>query len=578
MKNRARPNALPWIGLAVLLTLFLTIMIRLKPVNFFGSFSDDALYFSSAQALAQGQGYILPSIPGTPPATKYPSLLPWLLSFVWRCNPSFPSNLPLATAVMVAFGCGYVVANFLFLRRYPGIKHYEVLLLTAFCALHPVFLRYSATLLSDIPFAALSIISLITGDRYMRRDVGLSGAAVTGILSGLSLLLRVLGVPIVAGIFLCAIYRRAWRQATILAVTVAPFFLWVMWTWVIKPAPTPPTPFARFGMGWQQTWLFYTSYTGMWKLSIANLGLASSIVFSHFVYFIADTSGYFISPLFKINIVLWFVSTLLVWAIILYGVRAHVRRAGWEPVHFSFLLSVVIITFWHYLGWDRFLLPFLPLIAASFYFGGKELFLRLWAKRSTKFLGDKVMLGTLSAAMVILSAAVIWNFIFGERVELRDESRKREILLKDKREMYDWIKGKTAADARVITPDTEDGALYLYSGRKAMRRIAFLPAGAYDEQITKHDLDHIMDVAQATGAQYWMMIDEYDTTWKAYHELVQERLSNVSSVLPVLFQSSNGHVRILGLRCLQEFDAPDCRAVVRILLPDNNSLGHRAPQ
>jgi hypothetical protein len=569
MENRARPNVLPWIGLAALLILFLTIMARLKPVNFFGSFSDDALYFSSAQTLAQGQGYVLPSIPGTPPATKYPILLPWLLSFVWRYNPLFPGNIHVATAVMVAFGCGYVVASFLFLRRYAGIKDYEVLLLTAFCALHPVVLRYSATLLSDIPFAALSIISLITGDRHMRRDVGLSGAAVTGILSGLSLLLRVLGAPIAAGIFLCAIYRRAWRQAAILAVTIAPFFLWAMWTSVIRPAPPPPAPFAWFGVGWQQTWLFYTSYTGMWKLSIANVGLASNIVFSHFVYFIADTSGYLISPLYKINVVVWFVSTMLTWAIILFGVRAHVRRAGWQPVHFSFALSVVIITSWHYLGWDRFLLPFLPLIAASFYFGSKKLLSRLWLSRSTKFVADKVILGTLSAAIVILSAAVIWNFMFGERVELSKESKKREILLRDKREMYEWIKWKTAVDARVITPDIEDGALYLYTGRKALRRIAFLPAGAYDEQLTKHDLDHIMDVAQATGAQYWMTIDEYDTTWKAYHELVQARLSQVSSVLPELFRSSNGHVRVLGLRCLQELDAPDCRTAIGILLPDN---------
>ena len=568
MKNRAHLNVLPWIGLAVLLILFLTIVVRLKPVNFFGSFSDDALYFSSARTLAEGQGYVLPSIPGTPPATKYPILLPWLLSFVWRYNSSFPGNVPLATAVMVTFGCGYVVASFLFLRRYPGIKDYEVLLLTAFCALHPVVLRYSALLSSDITFAALSIITFVTGDRYMRQDAGLSGAAVTGILSGLSLLLRVLGAPIAAGIFLCAIYRRAWRQAVTLAVTIAPFFFWVMWTSAIKLAPTPPAPFVKFGMGWQQTWLFYTSYTGMWKLSIANVGLASNIVVSHFVYFIADTSGYLISPLFKSNVVVWFVSTLLTWAIVLFGARAQVRRAGWKPVHFSFLLSVVIITFWHYLGWDRFLLPFLPLIAASFYFGSKKLISRLWLSRS-KFVADRVILGMLFAVIVILSTAVIWNFAFGERVELLEESKKREILLSEKREMYQWIKWNTAVDARVITPDTEDGELYLYTGRKAMRRIAFLPAGAYDEQITRRDLDHVMDVAQAIGAQYWMTIDEYDTTWKAYHDLVQARLSQLTSVLPELFRSSRGHVRILGLRCVQKPTSPDCRAAAGILFPGN---------
>lgn len=575
MKNRAHLNVLPWIGLAALLMLFLTIMVRLKPVNFFGSFSDDALYFSSAQALAQGQGYVLPSIPGTPPATKYPVLLPWLLSFVWRYNPSFPGNIPLATAVMVTFGCGYVVASFLFLRRHPGIKDYEVLLLTALCALHPVVLRYSAILSSDIPFAALSIITFIIGDRYMHREAGLAGAAVTGILSGLSLLLRVLGAPIATGILLCAMWRRAWRQAAVLSATIAPFFLWVMWTSVIKPPATPPAPFALFGPGWQQTWLYYTSYAGMRKLSIIDLGLTSYIFFSHILYFIADTSGYLISPLFRRNVVLWFVSTLLTFAIILFGIRLQVKRSGWQPIHFSLLLYVAIILFWDYLGWDRFLLAFLPLFVAGFYLGAKELVSRAWHCRSSGLWMDKIIWGALSAAILLLSVGVMWNFMLGERVELHAESKKRELLLSEKREMYDWIRRNDSKDARVVTPDTEDAAFYLYTGRQAMRRIAFLPAGAYDEQITRRDLDHVMDVAQATGAQYWITVDQYDASWKAYHDLVQARLSLLSSVLPEVFRSSNGHVRILGLRCVQEPNNPDCRAVGGILFPSNPNGGPR---
>jgi hypothetical protein len=573
MKNRARLNVLPWIGLAVLLMLFLTIMVRLKPVNFFGSFSDDALYFSSAQALAQGQGYVLPSIPGTPPATKYPILLPWLLSFVWRYDPSFPGNIHLATAVMVTFGCGYVVASFLFLRRYPGIKDYEVLLLTALCALHPVVLRYSAILSSDIPFAALSIITFVIGDRYMHREAGLAGAAVTGILSGLSLLLRVLGLPIATGILLCAVWRRAWRQAAVLSVIIAPFFLWVMWTSVIKPPATPPAPFALFGPGWQQTWLYYTSYTGMRKLSIIDVGLTSYIFFSHILYFIADTSGYLISPLFHRNVVLWFVSTSLTFAIILFGIRVQVKRSGWQPIHFSLLLYVAIILFWDYLGWDRFLLAFLPLFVAGFYWGAKELLSRAWHGRCSGLWMDKMIWGVLSAAILLLSVAVMWNFMLGERAELHAESKKRELLLSEKREMYDWIRRNASKDARVVTPDTEDAAFYLYTGRQAMRRIAFLPAGAYDEQITRRDLDHVMDVAQATGAQYWITVDQYDASWKAYHDLVQARLSLLSSVLPELFRSSNGHVRILGLRCAQEPNSPSCRAAAGILFPANPNRG-----
>jgi hypothetical protein len=346
-----------------------------------------------------------------------------------------------------------------------------------------------------------------------------------------------------------------------------------MWTSVIKPPATPPAPFALFGPGWQQTWLYYTSYTGMRKLSIIDVGLTSYIFFSHILYFIADTSGYLISPLFRRNVVLWFVSTLLTFAIILFGIRLQVKRSGWQPIHFSLLLYVAIILFWDYLGWDRFLLAFLPLFVAGFYWGAKELLSRAWHGRCSGLWMDKMIWGVLSAAILLLSVAVMWNFMLGERAELHAESKKRELLLSEKREMYDWIRRNASKDARVVTPDTEDAAFYLYTGRQAMRRIAFLPAGAYDEQITRRDLDHVMDVAQATGAQYWITVDQYDASWKAYHDLVQARLSLLSSVLPELFRSSNGHVRILGLRCAQEPNSPSCRAAAGILFPANPNRG-----
>ena len=85
----------PWVclGLAGIAILYLTAIVRLHPANFFGVTQDDTIYFSSARALTAGSGYVLPSVPGTPPATKYPILYPWILSWVWRWNPSFPANL-----------------------------------------------------------------------------------------------------------------------------------------------------------------------------------------------------------------------------------------------------------------------------------------------------------------------------------------------------------------------------------------------------------------------------------------------------------------------------------------------------
>src|SRR5713226_2532896 len=149
-------RALPWFGLFCILIVYAICVTRLKPANFFGRSEDDSIYFSSAQALAEGRGYILPSVPGTPPATKYPVLYPWILSLVWRLHPSFPANLSGAVAVSVIFGLGYLTLAFVFLRNLKILGNAETLFLTAFCALHPLVFFYGASVLSDIPFAMLA--------------------------------------------------------------------------------------------------------------------------------------------------------------------------------------------------------------------------------------------------------------------------------------------------------------------------------------------------------------------------------------------------------------------------------------
>src|SRR5262249_4735789 len=48
-----------------------------------GEYHDDAIYVSTAKALAEGEGYRQTFLPGAPPQTKYPPLYPALLAGVW---------------------------------------------------------------------------------------------------------------------------------------------------------------------------------------------------------------------------------------------------------------------------------------------------------------------------------------------------------------------------------------------------------------------------------------------------------------------------------------------------------------
>ena len=127
-----------YLALLLILVAYVVSVIRLHPTNFFGLFEDDSIYFSSAKALAQGQGYVLPSVPGTPPATKYPILYPLILSSGLEME-SLVSGQPFRSGR----GHGHLRnrlrdSRIFLLRRLQFFNGLETLCLTAFCALHPL--------------------------------------------------------------------------------------------------------------------------------------------------------------------------------------------------------------------------------------------------------------------------------------------------------------------------------------------------------------------------------------------------------------------------------------------------------
>ena len=87
----------------------------------FGQAHDDAIYYIAAKSLASGQGYRISSLPETPYETKYPPLLPWLLSIAWMVEPRFPENLAIATAIQWAMIPPFLWLCAAWLRRAYGL-------------------------------------------------------------------------------------------------------------------------------------------------------------------------------------------------------------------------------------------------------------------------------------------------------------------------------------------------------------------------------------------------------------------------------------------------------------------------
>ncbi len=168
--QRRTRNVLTALALICIAVVYVVSIVQLHPSNLFGLTGDDGIYMSSAKALAEGKGYVMPNLPGSPPATKYPVLYPWILSFVWRVNPLFPANLSLAIAISAAFGVGFLMAAFAMFSNLGGFSRREALILTVYLGLHPLVMFFGASVLSEMPFAFLALASMTVADRFIETE------------------------------------------------------------------------------------------------------------------------------------------------------------------------------------------------------------------------------------------------------------------------------------------------------------------------------------------------------------------------------------------------------------------------
>jgi hypothetical protein len=563
-----RQRVLVCAGMALILFLYVIAVIRLHPANFFGLTGDDAIYFSSAQAIAAGKGYVLPCLPGTPPATKYPVLYPWVLSWVWRWNPSFPANLPVALGFTVTFGLGFLVLTFLFLRRLKGIGEKEALLLTAFCALQPAFLFYSGNLLTDVPFAALALAAMVIADRAMQPTAGKKWSLACGIVVGISMLLRVFGVPLAAGLVLSGILRRAWRQSFVFGASVSPFFVALAWQAIFPVSPlSPVVGAAASSFGWVRIWTYYTSYIGAWKLAVPSAGVFLAMLKNNAGAVIKGPGEYFLDPLFAHRF--WwgpFLAVLVAAAVVASTIRQF-RNQQWKSIQIVLPFYASLILVWNFADSVRFLLPFLPLFAAGLWLEGKHFLSYVRENVSQGHPWKDRMAAAALGVVVFMSAfAIACCYKDGMRKAIAFESEYRGRLLNSKLQAYSWLHRNSTSKASVIA--WEDGSTYLYTGRLALRPFMFTTEELYEPQRVTDDLNHATDVAHAIGAEYWIFAeDDFAFLWGDRPVSVDRRMREIEQVLPLVYRSGDGRVRMYSLSCIQHPEYSSCRSAAKVLFP-----------
>ena len=541
-----------WVVLGCILASYLLYLGLLRPARGFGAFHDETIYFSSAKALVEGRGYIIPSFPGTPPQTMYPILYPAFLSVLWKLDPSFPGNIVPAMWLTALFGCWFLLISYEFLRKLPGLGDNPALLLVGFCALHPTFLRFSGAVLTDIPFAAMALTAMVLADSTIRRDASLPRVFATAIVAGLATDIRVVGLAGLAGIIFFGLYRRAHVQTAAFVLGTSPFLAAAFW-WANSFQSSRNLQSVASGSerGWQLTWASYTSYWGFWKLSVPNLHVFLRMLEVNAMLLVVEPGRYLLAPLVEGKSLSGVILCLILDAGFLAGIVRLASHHGLKPVHFFFLFYCGILLIWEFPAMGRFLLVFEPLILAGFWLEGRRLSRLVFESfGASHSLTEKSLAGTLCVCLVALLGAILTNYINGGRSKLRHSIEERASILPEKLQAYDWLKQHTSTNQPIIA--FEDSSLYLYTGRPAVQPIVFSLEWLYmnDTRLMELDLAHITDTARHVRAQFWLASD--DDFPPDSPLLVKQNFDRLKFVLPLIFHSRENKVQIYDASCLLE--------------------------
>ncbi|HEX8362498.1 MAG TPA: hypothetical protein VF613_20425 [Longimicrobium sp.] len=191
-------------------------LLALQPAPFTGG--DNAVYLALARSLRAG-GYRDLFDPAAPVHAQFPPGWPAVLAGALALGVKPWVGIKYLTAVFSALLVG---ATYLWIqrRRRPRLA----LGVAGLMAISPGVLALSHSELSDVPFAALTILALLAWERREGSVVPASLATVAAYLT------RSAGLPLLvaAGVWLA--WRRRWRDLAVYAAVVAPPHLaWAWW-------------------------------------------------------------------------------------------------------------------------------------------------------------------------------------------------------------------------------------------------------------------------------------------------------------------------------------------------------------
>ena len=436
---------LPVMALMALLLPSAYMAWRWRDMPQFGQLHVDSIYWVTAKSIAQTGEYRIASVPGQPWQTKYPPLLPALLSIVWRMAPEFPRNLPLASLFCWLWVPLWLLTSYFVFRRF----HLPRGIALALCGL-PAFNVY-LVFYGSIPQADLmfSVLWMASAGLVMRRPHNVWIVLLAGVIAGAAYLTKTAALPLLlAAPFYCA-WRKHPRSALAFAAGMAPAI--AGWNWWMR-AHLVRTP---DGLN-----LYYTDYLGY---QLYNVGLRDlPAVLARNLDALVSSTGSLLFGFMQRDGAAPNLATVLLLHVIgilaIAGTVRHVRQFGVTPYHLFAACYAGLLVIWHYPPNERFLLPLFPVLLAGLWTELRNLANAAGSNR-------RVHAAILGGALAI--CALSWD-VMGWLQLHRLLTGLRE-MHSENLMVYDWIERHTSHGAGLLASD--DALLYLYTGRMGLRPV-----------------------------------------------------------------------------------------------------------
>ncbi len=413
-----------------------------------GFYHDDSIYFVSARSLAMGDGYRIESLPGQPYQTKYPPLYPALLATIWKLNPQFPANLPLATLFAWLMLPPFLAALWFLLREY-GFSPPEQYLLTLIAALSPVTAVFSFSLMPELPFTALLVASLILAERATNPRASRWLALAAGIIAALAYLTKSVAAPLLFTVPFCFVLRKQIQKAALFLAAMLPAAAGWQW-WVTR----------HMSQSWDLVTLYYTNYLGFraYNITLRDLPL---LVWYNLDGFLQGAGKLLI---FDLPYGSKHLERVLAIAAIAGCVRLTLRKRTLQYPLAALAISGLLLI-WHYPPDQRFVFPLYPLLLMGLAteIGNLCGVLRLaWARAA---FADRFAAATFGVALTALGAFAIFCTAFGLSYFIPDLFNSHRAEFASREKAYEWISLHVPSAANVYA--YEDPVVFLYTGRKS---------------------------------------------------------------------------------------------------------------